>query len=64
MTFPIKCSALLGNMLNEWLGPRINCAAAGVLGLVGFLVCAFAPVFGVYFASFVFLIGVHFILLR
>lgn len=48
---------LFGNVLTAWLGARIMCAVVGAFGLVGFLGCAFAPVFGVYCASLVLLFG-------
>ena len=45
-------AALPGNVLNEWLGPRVNVGIAGVFGTVCFVICAFSPNFPIYFASY------------
>ena len=44
--------------MNEWLGPRVNVAVAGVCGVACFVICAFAPSFPIYFASYVLFQGV------
>ena len=51
-------AALPGNVMNEWLGPRVNVAVAGVCGIACFVICAFAPVFPLYFASYVLFQGI------
>ena len=57
-------AAVPGNVLNEVLGPRVNVGLAGVLGLASFVVCAIAPSFAVYLASYILLLGALSLLFR